>query len=115
MGFRTKIKEFALSRYYLAKWSRYVRIRDNNICQICFEPIDPRRNGDAHHIYPKSLYPEKAYRLDNGITTHDYHHQPVVHTTKTSWQYWVPYFKPFMKYKSKKEFNEKYQDRLPKL
>ena len=46
------------------QWRREVRQRDGDACRVCRETI----NLHAHHIRPRSRYPELALELDNGIT-----------------------------------------------
>lgn len=46
------------------QWRREVRRRDGGACRVCGETI----NLHAHHIKPRSKYPELATELDNGIT-----------------------------------------------
>ena len=46
------------------QWTREVKKRDGNTCRVCGETI----NLHAHHIKPRSRYPELALELDNGIT-----------------------------------------------
>lgn len=46
------------------QWTREVKKRDGNTCRVCGETI----NLHAHHIKPRSKYPELALELDNGIT-----------------------------------------------
>ena len=46
------------------QWRREVRRRDGDACRVCRETI----NLHAHHIRPRSRYPELVLELDNGIT-----------------------------------------------
>ena len=46
------------------QWRREVRRRDGDACRVCGETI----NLHAHHIKPRSKYPELTLELDNGIT-----------------------------------------------
>ena len=46
------------------QWKREVKQRDGDACRVCRETI----NLHAHHIRPRSKYPEFATQLDNGIT-----------------------------------------------
>lgn len=51
-------------------WAKTIKKLDNNMCKLC----DSTKNLHAHHIYPKSLFPELALDLDNGVTLcHDCH------------------------------------------
>ena len=45
------------------QWKREVKKRDG-CCRLCGETI----NRHAHHIKPRSKYPELEWELDNGIT-----------------------------------------------
>ena len=46
------------------QWTRKVKKRDGDACRACGETIPLH----AHHIKPRSTYPELALKLDNGIT-----------------------------------------------
>ena len=46
----------------LHAWARDVKKRDRR-CKAC----GTKKNLEAHHIYPKSLYPKRKYDLDNGV------------------------------------------------
>lgn len=48
----------------LSLWSRAVRKRDLNICVYCGSTT----NLEAHHQYPKAIYPELMFDLNNGVT-----------------------------------------------
>ena len=60
--------------FLLTKWARIVYERDKNTCAKCGKVgvrKDDRWVGlrfNAHHIYPKSIYPQKAFSVRNGIT-----------------------------------------------
>ena len=45
------------------QWKREVKRRDGDACRACGETI----NLHVHHIKPRSIYPELALELDNGI------------------------------------------------
>lgn len=98
--------------YSLRKWSKAVRVRDKNTCQMC------GRVGtiEAHHIYPKSLYPDKAYNLDNGVSLCRCCHIISVHASNTfdlsNWKRFVPMFRHMMRLVKFKRFNNKYQERI---
>lgn len=51
-------------QYSLIHWSAAIKKLDNYMCKLC----DSRENLNAHHIMPKSEYPELSLDLDNGIT-----------------------------------------------
>ena len=46
------------------QWTRAVRQRDGDACRVCGETIPLH----AHHIRPRSTYPELALELNNGVT-----------------------------------------------
>ena len=46
------------------QWKREIKQRDGDACRACGETIPLH----AHHIKPRSKYPELALELDNGIT-----------------------------------------------
>ena len=52
------------------QWKREVKKRDGNTCRQCGVTI----NLHAHHIKPRSKYPELEWELDNGITLCGNHH-----------------------------------------
>jgi len=93
------------------KWSRLVRIRAMFKCFVCSEII-PWRQTQAHHIYVKAIYPEKAYDLDNGICVCGPCHQPRIHSTVDSWRKFIPMFKAWLRRASVQAFNHKNQDRI---
>lgn len=47
----------------LQRWAKAVKRRDRR-CIRC----NTKNDLEAHHIYPKSKYPRKAYLLSNGVT-----------------------------------------------
>ena len=99
--------------YVLRKWVLSCRLRDENTCFMC------GRVGriEVHHIYPKSLYPERAYNLDNGVSLCGMIcHRGIVHAGDTfeltNWRVFVPMFRYRMRAKKIRAFNEKYQSRI---
>lgn len=48
----------------LTKWARKVKVRDGYICQHCGCDDEIMH---AHHIKPKSKFPELAFDIENGI------------------------------------------------
>jgi len=56
-------KSFDSMYFALKSWSKSVRKRDNNQCQICGIMSD-----HAHHIFHKRFYPQLALNLNNGIS-----------------------------------------------
>lgn len=109
-----------LSEYYLNRWSRIVRIRDGHKCFLCEETADKKsstvedRKMHSHHIDLKSLFPEKAYNLDNGICLCNRCHYEIVHTTEKSHKKLRVVFKRHVNRKKYKEFNKKWQHKLNK-
>ena len=57
----------------LKEWSKLVRQRDGNMCQIC----GSIKFLNAHHIFPKEakMYKYLMFDLDNGITLCSNHHK----------------------------------------
>ena len=58
----------------LTKWAKIVYRRDKNTCAKCGK-VGVRKYDrwiglkfNAHHIYPKSIYPKRAFDITNGIT-----------------------------------------------
>lgn len=47
----------------LAYWSTRVRKKANHTCKKC----GSTKQTEAHHIYPKSIYPKLAFQINNGI------------------------------------------------
>ena len=69
-----------LNKYKLSKWRLYLLERDQHQCQLCLKKQEPGRLA-AHHISPKSMYPEDAYLLWNGvILCNMICHMDIVHT-----------------------------------
>lgn len=60
-------------RYALQAWSKTIKKLDNHMCKLC----NSKENLHAHHIQPKSLFPEFALDLDNGITLCHICHQEI--------------------------------------
>jgi 5-methylcytosine-specific restriction endonuclease McrA len=54
----------AFSKALLSSWSKEVRERDNNSCQVC----GTTDNLHAHHIISKHFFPELAYNINNGVS-----------------------------------------------
>jgi len=68
-----KVANFKIRKkdhYMLAKWSKLVRLRDNNICQKCFISAD-KAKLHAHHIRSRAKNPEIIFDINNGITLCD--------------------------------------------
>jgi hypothetical protein len=96
-----------LNYYWLRRWSLLVRLRDDHVCYVCGER--KKDKAQAHHIYPKAVYPDKAYELDNGVTVCSDCHQPIVHSQWTSWLKWTDFFKRWVRRAANRRFNERRQ------
>jgi|GEM_PF-3156931 len=59
-------------KWRLLAWSKSVRKRDNNQCQVCL-----KSGIHAHHILQKQHYPELSLNINNGITLCMEHHNEV--------------------------------------
>jgi len=63
------------TKYCLALWSRFIRLRDGQRCVICYQD----EGLSAHHIVRKSFMPEAQLQTGNGIclcgTCHKEPHQ----------------------------------------
>lgn len=80
----------------LRRWSYGVRCRDEWRCQMCqrlHNPLHPAGKLEAHHIWPKALYPEFALDAANGITLCWMCHRLVVHATVPNWRQYVALWK----------------------
>jgi hypothetical protein len=51
----------------LSKWAKRVYIKHNYTCFRCGYKAGGSLKIEAHHIYPKSKYPRKAFDISNGI------------------------------------------------
>jgi len=98
--------------YFLSKWSRYVRIRDNYTCVMCARTDISRRLLDAHHTKLKSVYPQYGLHLNNGVTLCEYCHMKVVHASRTNHKKFAYLFKRWNNRKAIKLFNQQYQYKL---
>ena len=77
--------------YELSKWSKAVRARDGYICYMCNREFLGSGELEAHHIMPKSKYPETAYCMWNGITLCDPCHL-IPHKSKLNHKRYAPMF-----------------------
>jgi len=102
--------------YLLRKWSRACRLRDENTCCMCGRVGGPI---ETHHIYPKSLFPEKAYALHNGVSVCYCCHRVVLHQGNTFDSslclQFTPYFLARMRHVAISRWNEKYQPRIREM
>jgi len=63
-------------------------------------------------VYPKAVYPENAYCLDNGVCVCADCHQPIVHSTRESWRKFTGFFKRYARYARNRKFNAANQLRV---
>ena len=58
------------SHYELSQWARDVKEADNWTCVLCGQKQDGSywHRAEAHHIKPKSMFPDLALEITNGIT-----------------------------------------------
>ena len=97
----------------LRKAAMACRLRDKNTCAMC-----GRVGGtiEAHHVKPKSLFPELAYMLNNLISLCMICHRGIVHAGNSfdlnNWQNFVPMFRRFMNLAYRRDWNDKYQNRI---
>jgi hypothetical protein len=93
-----------LNQSKLRKWSLLIRGRDKFECYVCSNKFSLSET-EAHHVYPKHLYPRKAYSLSNGVCVCKSCHQPLIHSTKKSWRKFTCFFKRHLNKKAIKSFN----------
>jgi hypothetical protein len=100
-----------MNEYLLRKWAKACKLRDKNTCHMC-----TRVGTEVHHIYPKSMFPELAYNLNNGISLCKMCHIISVHASNTwdlkNWQKFLPMFRYRMNLSHYRLFNNKYQHRF---
>lgn len=109
-----------LDDYLLRKWARVIKVRNRGVCLMCgVEPGLARLQ--VHHVYPKSIYPARAYDLDNGVCLCLRCHMGVVHAENSfvdlspeggNWRRFVVMFRYQMRLKTLREFNEREQHRI---
>ena len=123
--------------YQLTKWRRYLLIRDSrhilsssdsptrmSICAICGANVFYRTwQLQAHHINPKSLFPQLALQLSNGVMLCSAHHQGIVHNFNPSrdivneqfdsgWKHYYSFFVRWNKLSHNRTFNIGFQHKL---
>lgn len=88
------------TEYELSKWSRLIRLREEGKCAMCQGGFSIWRL-QAHHIRPKSLYPDLALLPENGIALCVGCHMHIVHGGNSfvdvtpeggRWRFFVPAF-----------------------
>ncbi len=66
-------------------WTRAVKRRDGNTCQVCGYKSETGKGLHAHHLWSWVDFPEKRYDVDNGVTLcASCHRQKPVHRTPTT-------------------------------
>jgi len=99
------------NEYYLGKWSRIIRIRDEKICHCC-DNLCPTLFSHAHHIFPKGIYPELAYMLWNGITLCAKCHGRIIHSSGENESSFRLHWWPYMQSNGVTQFNEQWQYKM---
>ncbi len=66
-------------RSELRRWRERILLRDDNQCRMCGKT----EFIEAHHIFPKAIWPEMALLMDNGIALCFPCHRCVVHGCTT--------------------------------
>lgn len=116
-----------MSDHMLTKWRRLLLLRDCElfgdrrvpVCVMCRRPHYVSAL-QAHHIYPKSLYPDIALQLQNGVMLCLGCHQAVVHASDSfrdietihNWKRFVPMFNRWTGLAVNKRFETENQGRL---
>jgi len=125
--------------YQLQKWRRLLLVRDSRvvyvvpgtgkevrapICVLCGPDVFYRSYQlQAHHIRPKSIFPDLALRLSNGVMLCAGHHQGIVHNNNagvdvgnrdfdSGWSTHVVHFKRWNDLAEHNRFNVENQPRL---
>lgn len=88
-------------------------------CVMC-QTISESSRLQAHHIRPRSIYPQLACQLENGIMLCLSCHQGTVHRGNSfkdmeSWHHWrwfVPAFDRYVGLAQQRRFNRKNQGRI---
>lgn len=123
----------------LNKWRRLLLVRDSRVinprhpaeyqlrmgvCALCGPNIFFQTSMlQAHHIYPKALYPEKALLLRNGVMCCAAHHQGIVHNFNptddvankewdSGWRNWLVFFQRWNDLADNRKFNDDNQSRI---
>jgi 5-methylcytosine-specific restriction endonuclease McrA len=52
----------------LSKWAKKIYKKNNYTCVACGYRAGGNLRLEAHHIVPKSINPQLAYRISNGVT-----------------------------------------------
>ena len=64
----------------LTKWAKQVYKKDKYTCLKCGYKAGGDLKLEAHHIYPKAIYPRKAYDVSNGATLCEVCHRTGKHS-----------------------------------
>jgi len=120
------------NEYRLTRWRRLLLLRevrdvvaaDGSVRRMSFCPMCsttfPTYRLQAHHIRPKSVYPDRAYELANGICLCLRCHMGIVHGGNSfrdlsdvqQWRFFVPAFDRYVELAAVRRFNESNQYRL---
>ena len=102
--------------YWIDKWSFAVRTRDNFTCMMCKCYLPKGGRIQAHHIMPKSKYPELACRLENGISLCTGCHLGIVHLGNSfndgNCEFFQPSFQGYNGLQAVKEWNDANQTQM---
>jgi len=84
------IADSKFSTAKLAEWRAQVIAAGGFDCWMCGDT----RHLEAHHIFPKSLYPDSAYIVANGVMLCFRCHRVIVHGSNTfdltTWKKFLP-------------------------
>lgn len=100
----------------LKRWARACKKRDGNQCAMCgCKKLSKRIQ--VHHIYPKAIFPERAYELRNGICLCAGCHYAVVHAENSfddggNWMSFVSMFNRLNRLVARRHFNQENQDSI---
>lgn len=126
-----------ISSYKLTKWRRYLLLRDviviaeiqthdgkpkllrSSWCPMCNTAHQSWRM-QAHHIRPKSEYPELALELSNGIMLCLRCHMALTHTGNSfkdmkeigHWKFFRPAFDRYVNLATQRRYNEENQHKI---
>ena len=64
----------------LTKWAKQVYKKDKHTCLKCGYKAGGDLKLEAHHVYPKAIYPRKAYDVRNGATLCEVCHRTGKHS-----------------------------------
>lgn len=107
------------TEHELTKWRRLLTLRDKDFCVMCHRQTKIWQL-QAHHVLPKSLYPDLALDLDNGVMLCVGCHMGVVHAGNSTvdiadlshWKFFVPSFQKYLASPVNRCYKEINQQRL---